>query len=450
MRLIPSGKTRKLSGIMLTVGGVVLAVTTTPAFAIPSEFTPGDLVVYETLGTSHAAQEVDLVDYSVSSTPVTGTTTATPGYSVSLPIADSGTTHALTESGSALNDGELTLSADGQDLEATGYDAVPGYMGGVSITGTTVPRTVAIVSQTGVVDTTTSLSDTTTEGQNFRSATQVVGGSAGKGIIWTGGGAGVGITGDGATSDTYLKSDKVHEVQVFNGNLYESTATGINQVGSGLPTAGTPTDTDLLGGTGGTVPANFGPDQFAFVNLGTGAGPDTLYVADGSNGATAGEPNCVEKYSLESSVWTATGSICDPTSAETGTFPTSSGVNVPWLPVGLAADVTLNASGQKVANIFVTGATTETAANNTVLAGFTDSSGYEGTLSGTFTQLATAPTGDDFKGLAFAPATVLPNNGDTPETPLALLLPIAGGAILVGGVFLISRRRRNVVPSAAR
>ena len=85
-----------------------------------------------------------------------------------------------------------------------------------------------------------------------------------------------------------------------------------------------------------------------------------------------------------------------------------------------------------------------------MLAGFTDSSGYEGTLSGTFTQLATAPTGDDFKGLAFAPATVLPNNGDTPETPLALLLPIAGGAILVGGVFLISRRRRNVVPSAAR
>ena len=92
------------------------------------------------------------------------------------------------------------------------------------------------------MDTTTSLSDTTTEGQNFRSATQVVGGSAGKGIIWTGGGAGVGITGDGATSDTYLNSDKVHEVQVFNGNLYESTATGINQVGSGLPTAGTPTD----------------------------------------------------------------------------------------------------------------------------------------------------------------------------------------------------------------
>ena len=50
MRLIPSGKTRKLSGIMLTVGGVVLAVTTTPAFAIPSEFTPGDLVVYGNTG----------------------------------------------------------------------------------------------------------------------------------------------------------------------------------------------------------------------------------------------------------------------------------------------------------------------------------------------------------------------------------------------------------------
>ena len=56
-------------------------------------------------------------------------------------------------------------------------------------------------------------------------------------------------------------------------------------------------------------------------------------------------------------------------------------------------------------------------------------------MAGSVTQLATAPTGDDFKGLAFAPATALPNNGDTPEVPLALVLPIAGGAILAAGVF---------------
>ncbi len=156
-------------------------------------------------------------------------------------------------------------------------------------------------------------------------------------------------------------------------------------------------------------------------------------------------PNSVEKYSLESSVWTETGSICDPTTGA-GTYPGGTNVNVPWVPVGLAADVAVNASGQKVANIFVTGATTISNSNNTQLAGLTDSSGYKGTLTGTFTQLATAPTGDDFHGLAFAPNTPLPNNGDTPEVPLALLLPIAGGAIF-GGVYLTHRRRRHAAPT---
>jgi hypothetical protein len=433
-----SRKTFRFAGVTLIVSGAVLAVAS-PAFATgPTEFTPGDLVVYETLGTSHAAQAVDLVDYSVSSTPVTGTTTATPGFSVALPTTDnSGTaTHALTESGSALNDGELTLSADGQNLVATGYDAVPGFGGGEKITGALgVPRTVAIVSQTGAVDTSTSLTDSQTEGtttaNNFRSATQAVAG----GNIYDGGDGGLGITTDGSSSATYLNTtDSVHEVQVLNGNLYDSTSSNINEVPAtgGLPTSGSPADSPLL--SGANLPTHFDPDQFAFVNLGSGSGPDTLYVADGAGGTTpcSSAPcnNLVEKYSLESGVWTATGSI-----------------TVPQV-VGLVADVSTGAGGQKVANIFVTGATSTSAGNNTVLSGFTDTSGYEGTLAGSFTQLATAPTGDDFKGLAFAPATALPNNGDTPEVPLALVLPLAGGALLAGGAFWTSRRRRSALAQA--
>jgi hypothetical protein len=433
-------KMLRFSGVTLIAGGAVLA-TVSPALAAgPTEFTPGDLVVYETLGTSHAAQAVDLVDYSVSSTPITGTTTASPGYSVALPIADNSGTgaHAVTDSGSALNDGELTLSADGQNLVATGYDAVPGYDGGVKITGALgVPRTVAIVSQTGSVDTSTSLTDSQTEGtgtaNNFRSATQAVAG----GNIYTGGDGGLGITTDGSSTDSYLNTtDSVHEVQALNGNVYDSTSSNINEVPStgGLPTSGTQADSPLL--SGANLPAHFDPDQFAFVNLGSGTGPDTLYVADGAGGTTpcSSAPcnNLVEKYSLESGVWTATGSI-----------------TVPQV-VGLAADVTTSSGDQKVANIFVTGATSTSAGNNTVLSGFTDTSGYEGTLTGSFTQLATAPVGDDFKGLAFAPATALPNNGDTPEVPLALVLPIVGGAILAGGVFWTHRRRRNTAaPSIA-
>ena len=379
---------------------VVLSVAA-PAWSIPTQFTAGDLVVYETQGTSSASQAVSLVDYSTSGTP--------SGFAVNLPITQSGSTHYLTESGSALNDGELTDSADGRSLIATGYDAAVGVASITSATNT--PRTVAIVSPTGTVDTSTSLSDSTTEANNFRSATTAVTG----GSIYTGGGGGTGITSDGGTTATYLTSDKVHEVQVVNGQLYESTTKNINQVGTGLPTSGTQTDTALL--SGANLPANFGPDQFALVTLGSGPGPDTLYVADGSNGATAGEPNAVEKYSLESGVWTATGSVGVP------------------LAVGLAVQVV-----NGVANIYVTGATSSSAANNTVLDSITDSSGFGGTLSGTATTIATAPSGTDFKGLAFAPVAQ-PGN-QLPEVPVVLFIP-AAAALLLGGFYVTGRLRRN-------
>jgi hypothetical protein len=383
-----------------SVGAVTLAIAG-PATATPSSFSAGDLVVYETQGTSSASQAVSLVDYGTNGTP--------SGFAVNLPTADSGPTHALTESGSALNDGELTLSADGYQLIATGYDAGTGV---ASITSGTNPRTVALVSSTGVVDTTTALTDSTTEAQNFRSATTSVTG----GNIYTGSGGGTGITTDGAASTTYLDANKVHEVQVANGQLYESTTKNVDQVGSGLPTGGTPTITALLSGS--NLPKNFGPDQYAFVTLGSGSVPDTLYVADGSNGATSGDPNAVEKYSLESGVWTATGSVTVP------------------LAVGLAASVS-----NGVASIYVSCATSSAASNNTILDAITDSSGFGGTLTGSATTIATAPTGTDFKGLAFAPVA---NPGtQAPESPLVIALP-AIGLVLFGGGYALLRRRHGL------
>ena len=120
-------------------------------------------------------------------------------------------------------------------------------------------------------------------------------------------------------------------------------------------------------------------------------------------------------------MWTATGSITVP------------------LAAGLAVSVT-----NGTANIFVTGATATSAAANTVLYGITDSSGFGGTLSGTATTLATAPTGDAFKGLAFAPVGT-PGTG-TPEVPMALVLPLGGAAVLVG---YVAYRRRTGSPAAA-
>ncbi|HTW99027.1 MAG TPA: hypothetical protein VMD59_09635, partial [Acidimicrobiales bacterium] len=226
----------------VAAGGVVTAGA--PAFAAtPTGFTAGDLVIYQANGDTSTSYSVSLVDYS--------TTGVASGFSVDLPSSNGGGNYELTESGSASFDGELSLSGDGQSLLATGYTAGPGVTKITSATNT--PRTVAIVSSSGSVDTTTSLSDATTEGNNFRSAVTAVGG----GTIWVGGGGGVGVTTDGGSSATYLNSDNVHDVQVVGSQLYESTATAINAVGSGLPASGSPSDTTLVGGT--NAPSGFEP-----------------------------------------------------------------------------------------------------------------------------------------------------------------------------------------------
>jgi hypothetical protein len=398
--------TVRLSAAVAVIGCSMLAVASPALAGGTSQFTPGDLVVYETQGISSNAQAVSLVDYS----------TTVPNQvngQINLPTVSSGSTHALTESGGALNDGELTLSADGQSLIATGYNAPVGTASVTSATNT--PRTVALVSANGV-DTSTSLVDSPTETQNFRSATTAVTG----GNIYVGSGSGTGITTDGATGATYLTGDKVHEVLVSNGQLYESTTKNIFSIGTGLPTSGSPTTVALL--SGANLPANFGPDQFAFVRLESGTGPaDTLYVADGSNGATSGDPNLVEKYSLVSGVWTATGSITVP------------------LVVGLAA----SASGG-VAQLYVTGATSSSAGNNTILDSITDSSGFDQTMTGTATLLDTAPSGTDFKGLVILPAGF---PAIVPEFRYPVLLPIAG-AVLAGGFLAIRHRRRTAATAA--
>src|SRR5271154_6015697 len=86
----------RLSAAVLVVGGSLLA-SAAPAFASTTTFIPGDLVVYETQGTSTSAQAVDLVGYT--------TVGSLDGYSVALPTTASGTNNPLVESGSALNDG---------------------------------------------------------------------------------------------------------------------------------------------------------------------------------------------------------------------------------------------------------------------------------------------------------------------------------------------------------
>jgi hypothetical protein len=387
-------------GAVGAMTGLWMCALSAPAWSAPTSFTQGDVVVYE-VGTAGGAAPsstsgpVSLVDYSTGGTP--------SGFSAALPTVDNAPAHALTESGSATYDGELTLSGDGTALIATGYDAPSGT---TKITSAkTTPRTVAVVPASGVPDTSTALSDLTTEGDNFRSATSVSGAS-----LYSGDGKGIGLASDGATSASYLDADNVHEVQIVGNQLYVSTTTAIDQVGTGLPTTAGPTESPLIT----TPPASFEPAQFALVTIGSGSTANTLYVADTGN-------NAIEKFSLVSGVWTLTGSVAAP------------------LVTGLTASVTGG-----VAHIFATDATSTSGSFNNLLVGLSDSSGFGGSLTGaTVSTLATAPTGVSFKGVAFAPAPSTPP-AQTPEVGAILLLPLCAAAF-GGGAVVLRRRRHSAV-----
>jgi MYXO-CTERM domain-containing protein len=389
-----------LATTTLAVGGSLIGLTS-PAFAVtPTSFTPGDLVV-ERVGTvggatpSSTSAPVSLWDYSTAGTP--------SGYSVTFPSStatDSPTSHALVDSGSATYNGAISLSADGQYVYVAGYDDNAGV---VSLTSTVgVPRTVGIVSVGGSVDTSTALTanssdstppNLTATGINFRTATGTTGGSS---PFYSGGDDGLAISPDGATTATSLDADAIHQLELSDGQLYESTTTAIEQVGTGEPVSGSPTDTALIA----SPPSKFEPAGFAFATVGSATSPNVLYVADTKN-------NAVEKYVFNGTTWVEKGTV------------TVSGVT------GLA----LSVSGSTV-SLYVT--------NQADLYGITDGSGAAGTLSGTAGVLAAAPTGESMKGVVLLPAS--PGTG-TPETPFVVLLPGVAALGLAG--FVVVRRRRS-------
>ena len=391
-----------LAAVPLAVAGSLIGLTA-PAFATPSQFGAGDLVV-EQVGTvggatpSSTSALVSLWDYSTAGTP--------SGFVVTLPSSkssDTTTSHSLVDSGSATYNGEISLSGDGQDIYVAGYDD---NVGTTKLTSTVSDaRTVGIVSSTGTIDTSTALTSNSTNGSgltasgiNFRSATGSTGSEAG---AYSGGDDGLQISTDGATSATSLTQDAVHQLLISNNQLYESTTSAIEQIGTGTPTTGTQSDTSLIA----SPPAKFEPAGFGFATLGSGTAPDTLYVADTGN-------NAVEKYSFNGSTWVAKGSV------------TESGVT------GIA--VSVNAG---VASIYCT--------NQSGLYRVTDSSGAGGTLpsSPLPTTLATAPAGESMKGVVFA-AVASPNQGATPEVPFVLALPVLAGVGFAG--FIVYRRRRQI------
>ena len=150
---------KKAFAIAITTMGLIGA-------ALAAPFTPGDLVVYRAgdgaAALGSAATAVFLDEYDISGALV---------QSVPMPTAVSGSNKRLTCSGSSTSEGLMTLSADGQFLMVTGYDADVGTAAVAGTTAAATNRVVGRVNAAANIDTTTALTDAFSGGTaNIRGA----------------------------------------------------------------------------------------------------------------------------------------------------------------------------------------------------------------------------------------------------------------------------------------
>ena len=373
-----------------------------PSAIQPSaSFTAGDLVIYR-VGTgsaalSSAATAVFLDEYTTSG--------GAPVQSIAMPTADSGANQTLTASGTATSEGLLTRSTDGNSLTLTGYDAAPGTANVTSSSSSTINRVIGRVDASGTVNTTTALTDAISGG-NPRSSVSTNGTDLW--IAGTSSGGGIRYTTLGATTSTALNTATVtnlRQTNIFGGQLYVSSQSGafrLATVGSGTPTTSGQTITNLPGYPTATT----SPYGFFFADLNAGvAGVDTLYVAD-DNGA--GGTGGIQKYSLVSGSWVANGSIANTTGLR-----------------GLTGVV----NGSNV-TLYTT--------NPSTLLAVTDTTGYNATITGTLTSIATAPTNTAFRGVALAPVMAQPTPTPTPALTINDVTQSEGNSGMTAFTFTVS------------
>jgi len=355
-----------------------------PALALAAPFTSGNLVVYRvgsgSGGLLSSATAVFLDEYSPAGLLV---------QSIPMPTSVVGDHRRLTASGTANTEGSLQRSADRRYLTLTGYDADVATASVAGTVSAAVNRVLGLVDATGKVDTRTAV--TAFSGQNIRSAVSDDGSGAwlcgsNSGVIYIP----IGGTGPGTVVSTTSANSR--SLDIFGGQLYASSSSGafrFSTVGTGLPKTAGQTMVQVSGG-----PAT-SPYQFVGLDLDAGVpGIDTLYVAD-DTAVTGG----IQKFCLLSGTWVGMG-------------------NVPG---------TLELTSLRGLTGEVAGGSVKLYATNSIrLVSLTDPSGYNGTLSGTLTVVASAAPNTGFRGVDFAPVA---------SAPAAPVLAVAKG---VGGTVTVS------------
>lgn len=327
-------------------------------------FTAGNLVVYRigdgssTLSTN--ADKVFLDEYTPSGVLV---------QSIQMPS----TGQKITMAGGIVDGGYLTLSANGKYLVVPGWNADLG----TSLSSVTASnRSVALVDFNGLVNSINVVTGNPT-------LSPINGAASNDGNnIWMIGGTEVEqiLNGSNTSNSVASLSSSSFAVSIAGGGLYASTninASPLVQIGSGLPTTAGQTFTNLPG-----IPSRTRPRQFAFADLSNSVpGNDVLYLAS----QNPLSPGGIQKYSLVNGSWVSNGQV--GTTAESY--------------AGLTISVTANG---------VTIFATRQGGNSSGVKGgelvkLVDNTGYNGTLTGTPTVLASVASADtkSFRGIALVP-----------------------------------------------
>jgi hypothetical protein len=322
----------------------------------------------------------------------------------SLGVAPAGTYYLQLQ---ANNSSQVALYTNASLTTPLAYNAsgtfptaAPTFNTSATSTGVTGNGNIAAQREVGIVSYNGSINTTTTLGSAFSGYSPIgaasVDGTTGvyaSGLAATNnnnGGAYYTAIGSTTTPTSILETqNSTRAIEIINGQLYISsnsynTSNGgpyfIATVGTGTPTTGgpyTPVQLSGLADAGARLGVG-GPYAFTFATLNSSSTSyDTLYIADNYNYG-------VDKYSLVGGTWQITG--------EAGGTSSGSLAKV----TGIVDEQV--AGGEQ---LFVS--------TPTNLYGLLDSAGYNATntafnsASPVLTTVATAPTNDQFRGIAFVP-----------------------------------------------
>jgi hypothetical protein len=368
-------------------------------------FVPGDLIVEQVGNTSSAISSGASPVIFDEIAPGNGTVVE----QVDLPVSNTSGNIAVTDSGKATSAGQLTLSGDGQYIAFVGYDAPLGTASITSSNSGIYPRVVGTMSFNGTLDLNV-MNATAYDAQNIRSAYTDNGTD-----LWTAGNANATVanssvmyTLNGSGIDTGLNvGGNTRVINAFGGQLYGSTETGsasrVQTYGTGEPTTGPVTVGNMTG-----LPTTGNGTAFVMFDLNGSSTPNVLYLANDNDAAAA-----VLKYSLVGGTWTADGSV------------------------SFTGNGCYGITGEEITNSSVTlYGTYNTGSGAGELFTFTDSTGYDSTMSGSVSILALAPANTTFDGVAFVPEQVT----GVPE-PASASLGL-GAAVLALGAWCRSRKFR--------